>query len=219
MNSGVYQILSPSGNCYVGSTKDFKGRWRRHKNQLKKGKHPNQILQNACNKYGFNTLEFIIIATCPIDYLEKLEQYFIDNFKPKYNRSKSAVNPMFNENIRIKHRESVLEAVENRGDEWLANLRLAAKNRSKPTLTKSQRKERSRQVKERMTEEHKKYLSEKLTKLKTSKPVRCIETGMVFSSVKKAAKYLNKVGSHSNIRNACVGKLKSAYGFTWEYVD
>lgn len=50
-----------------------------------------------------------------------------------------------------------------------------------------------------------------------SKPVLCIETNIVFPSTMEIQ---SKLGfKKSNICACCNGKLKSAYGFHWKYVD
>lgn len=54
-----------------------------------------------------------------------------------------------------------------------------------------------------------------------SKPVACIDTGMVFASVSDAVRFLQALG-HQNARDwnicaACSGKRKSAYGARWMY--
>lgn len=53
------------------------------------------------------------------------------------------------------------------------------------------------------------------------KPIACIETGLVFSSMAHAEQWLRDAG-HSKARKSalcgcCSGKIKSAYGFTWKY--
>lgn len=49
-----------------------------------------------------------------------------------------------------------------------------------------------------------------------SKQIICIETGQTYSSIKDAALQLNLNSSY--ISNACKGRYKTAYGYTWRYV-
>lgn len=57
----------------------------------------------------------------------------------------------------------------------------------------------------------------------SAKPIVCVETGVVFETMKSAAEWLVSMGkvksikAASNICSVCSGKLKAAYGFTWEY--
>jgi len=56
---------------------------------------------------------------------------------------------------------------------------------------------------------------------KVSKPILCIENGMIFPSGADAARWLNDNGYltavQSNISSCCTGNLKSAYKFTWKH--
>lgn len=49
-----------------------------------------------------------------------------------------------------------------------------------------------------------------------SKKVKCIETDIIFSSVREIEKQL--LFNHSNISKCCNGKRKSAYKYHWEWV-
>jgi group I intron endonuclease len=62
MESGIYGIKNIVNNkIYVGSALNIKKRWYEHKYKLKYNKHANKHLNDACNKYGINNFEFIII--------------------------------------------------------------------------------------------------------------------------------------------------------------
>ena len=49
--------------------------------------------------------------------------------------------------------------------------------------------------------------------------VKCIELDEVFDSAKDAALWLNKTNGASSITACCKNKQKSAYGYTWKYVN
>lgn len=86
--SGVYKITNlVSGKSYVGSSKDIYGRWKRHRYDLRKGKHPNNHLQNAWNLYGDETFTIDIVEECSLDrdILLRREQYYLDVLTPEYN--------------------------------------------------------------------------------------------------------------------------------------
>lgn len=55
------------------------------------------------------------------------------------------------------------------------------------------------------------------------KPVRCIDNGIVFDSVSSAAGWIRQSGretaSKQGIWFAAQGRLKTAYGYRWEYCD
>ena len=56
-----------------------------------------------------------------------------------------------------------------------------------------------------------------------SRPMRCIETGMVFNNGHLVEKWLREQGhkkaGRSGVVSCCQGKSKTSYGYTWEYVD
>lgn len=101
MKSGIYQINCKNSNeFYIGSTKDLNHRWNTHLYCLKNNKHHNIILQRKFNKYGEENFEFKILSKVPVEYLIKLEQWFLDTLKPSINIYKTAYSP-----IGYKHSE------------------------------------------------------------------------------------------------------------------
>ena len=52
---------------------------------------------------------------------------------------------------------------------------------------------------------------------KFSKQVICVETGVIYPSIKQVERKLGF--ANSNISAACNGKYKRAYGFHWRYID
>jgi group I intron endonuclease len=95
LNSGVYKIINiQNGNFYIGSSTNLSLRKKSHFNKLKRNKHVNTYLQNVYLKYGEELLKFQVLATCPSEYCIKLEQWFLNNLKPKYNILKIAGNSL-----------------------------------------------------------------------------------------------------------------------------
>ena len=54
-------------------------------------------------------------------------------------------------------------------------------------------------------------------KHKTCKKVLCVETGIIYKSINEAERQTGI--NQSSISKACRGKLKSAGGYHWEYVE
>ena len=76
---------------YVGSAVAVNRRWNRHKHDLRKNVHACQHLQNAYLKYGEEAFGWEIVEF--IDRKEDLirrEQFWIDFFRPAYNKRKIA---------------------------------------------------------------------------------------------------------------------------------
>lgn len=86
--SGVYLITCVStGKIYVGSTVNIFERARSHIYALRKQQHRSKYLQHTFNKYGEGSLHFKVLATCPLEYCIKLEQWFMDTLKPDFNHN------------------------------------------------------------------------------------------------------------------------------------
>lgn len=91
-DSGVYEILNTiSGNRYVGSAVDIRGRKNSHLSMLRRSVHFNPYLQNAWNKYGEDAFVFKVLHVLyPVNLLA-IEQGEIDT-KSEYNICKVAGN-------------------------------------------------------------------------------------------------------------------------------
>lgn len=97
MNSGIYKIVNTiTSSMYIGSTKNFKQREQSHFSCLRNNKSGSVKLQCAVNKYGIENFKFEILAKCPECYLQKLEQFFINILKPKYNICENPYRPKNN---------------------------------------------------------------------------------------------------------------------------
>lgn len=78
---GIYKIENKvNGKIYVGQSIDIDTRWYNHRNELNGNRHCNEHLQNAWNKYGENSFEFIIIEECTLDNIDEREIYWIDYY-------------------------------------------------------------------------------------------------------------------------------------------
>jgi group I intron endonuclease len=76
--AGIYKIQSPDGHYYIGSTKNFKKRFKSHQRELVAKNHCNTYMQNVFNKnkYGW---QFILVE--PVggkQNLLQLEQNYIN---------------------------------------------------------------------------------------------------------------------------------------------
>ena len=94
--SGIYGIILQNEICYIGQTKNLYKRWNEHKHHIIRPydkckryrgdyKSPYPELRNAYNGYGniyFICLEYVH----PIERLTEREKYYLNEFKPKYNK-------------------------------------------------------------------------------------------------------------------------------------
>jgi len=95
MKSGIYQIRNKkNGKVYIGSTANFKKRWRVHRSSLRGGYHFNEHLQRAWNKYGEFSFAFEILEQCSIKHLREKEQIYLEKVPDSYNVSQASDAPM-----------------------------------------------------------------------------------------------------------------------------
>ena len=90
-STGVYMISfinSESKKCYIGSASSvrkfkcmcgFRDRWRRHVQDLRKGRHHSKILQRAYEKYGEDNMYFKILEEVEPSYCLNREQFYIES--------------------------------------------------------------------------------------------------------------------------------------------
>lgn len=84
--SGVYKITNTiTGDFYIGSSKDIKLRWVKHKCLSTHKQHPNSKLYKSMTSYGLDNFTFEIIEKT--DNLREREQYYIEQLKPSYNNN------------------------------------------------------------------------------------------------------------------------------------
>lgn len=79
-NTGVYKITNMvNGKIYVGSAAvSFGSRFAAHLTALRDGKHHNQHLQRAYEKYGRRAFKFFILQRCPPELCLAVEQTWIN---------------------------------------------------------------------------------------------------------------------------------------------
>lgn len=118
MASGIYAIVAPSENKYVGSAVDLLSRKRGHFCELRLGKHGNPGLTRAARKYGLENLEFRILLICRREDLIMYEQRAIDILKPKYNRRPTAESML---GFRHSPASNLKNSKSKRGSRWITN--------------------------------------------------------------------------------------------------
>jgi hypothetical protein len=102
MSSGVYKIENiVNGRIYIGSSKDLKKRWWKHKSELRLNRHYSKEMQLDYNNFGEKTFLFQILETCKEEDLLNIEQKYLNILNPFYNLCRYAGSPLgikFSEN-------------------------------------------------------------------------------------------------------------------------
>lgn len=129
---GIYIITClVNGRVYIGQSKHIQKRWLEHKEELQKGSHCNNHLQNAWNKYGEKSFVFSVLELCPDTKLTEREQYWIDyyggiNSKGTYNFREAGSRGSMSEETRKIMSENTKKLREN--PEWVAKNAQAIKD-------------------------------------------------------------------------------------------
>ena len=88
--SAVYKIVNTvTGDFYIGSSKNVKRRWVKHKCPSTLGQHPNSKLYQDMQKYGLDKFIFQILAPVEPEYLKQVEQELIDMLHSTYNNNRA----------------------------------------------------------------------------------------------------------------------------------
>lgn len=98
LKSGIYKLTNKANNrLYIGSTKEFKARWKQHTASLKHNKHSNKFLQADYNKCGDEVFVFEIVEITQGTKEERLlkEEFYINQFFGDgcYNLTTTAISP------------------------------------------------------------------------------------------------------------------------------
>ena len=210
--SGIYKITNIITNkIYIGSAVNFYKRFYLHLNMLNNNKHHSKYLQKSWIKYGKENFKFEILATCPKEYLIKLEQWFIDNLKPEYNTCKIAGSLLgFKKSEESKLKQSIAIKGKKQSLEHILNRSISLKGRKCSELAKQINGDRYRGVKR-----SKEYIDN--WNLKKYKKVYQYDLNNNFikewNSIKKASEFYKT----TTISQCCKHKLKTCKGFKWEY--
>jgi group I intron endonuclease len=87
MSAAVYAIVhTETGDTYIGSSADPETRWRKHREQLRRGQHHSSRLQAAWAKFGEAAFAFKRLIICLPENLYMYEQRLIRALGPAFNR-------------------------------------------------------------------------------------------------------------------------------------
>lgn len=213
--SGIYCIENTvNGKKYIGMAANIAARWRSHKCNLRKGKHVNQHLQRAWDKYGESAFSFYVVEELPEDELCDAEIAYIeklDTFGHGYNLTAGG-DGQFHRHLTDAQKKHLSEI--NTGEKnpnW---------GRKRSVETRRRMSEAAKKVKHgQMSEECKAAISKALKGKKRPeycKPVYWVETRKTFPSVSQAA--VETGISISAISRVCRGVCKSTRNQHFEFI-
>ncbi len=214
MGTGViYMYTSPSGKKYIGQTWDEYGRHWQHGN----GRSRTAIFKLAIEKYGFESMIYEILHSgisnqSDLDKLELIEIENNNSMQPNgYNVKSGGSHGKHSIESRMKMSKSVKAS---QTPELLSILRDKTINNWKNPTIKKKMTDGMKGIKFKY-KDGKRPISNS-NKMK-SRPVKCVETGIIYCSLAEAARAVS--GSPGNISSRCSLGLKYTYrGFHWQFV-
>lgn len=240
---GVYCIRNKvNDKRYIGQSIDVKNRMWHHKDRLNRNVRENGLLQDDWNEFGEESFEFSILEECERKYLDEQERYWIAYYKTTerqygYNHESGGISGFTPDNESVQKTANALKGKyvgensprfgkpgKKHTEEWINWAKQRFSGEGNPMYG----------IHLILTEEQKKHLSEinagsgngfygkrhseqakNLIGIKNGKPVRCVETGMVYRSAKEAGRMVNICPS--GIERCCKGQAHTAASFHWEY--
>ena len=215
--SYIYKITNNiNGKIYIGKTmRSIKQRWKEHLANIKKEECKNRPLYRAINKYGVENFSIEKIEECSDIILSDREKYWIEyynSFKNGYNATKGGDGSPYID------RKLVIETYKQ-----IQNCKKTAEilNIHIDSVYKILK---SNNVERKSSQEISKECSSKPVYMLNKKDLRILK---VFASMKEAAKYIQEQtnnntdlrGMASHIREVCQGKRKTAYGYSWKFLN
>jgi len=173
---GIYQITSPSGKIYIGSSKNIERRvWYYSKLQCKNQPR----LYNSLNKYGWEGHKLTIVEECNFEELYERERYWGDSLNVLGENGLNSILPKAGENKKGVSDETRLKmSISKRG--------ILNSSYGVPLSDKHKEAIRKAQTGRKHSQEHRKKVSENNAK-NLAKIVIDLKTGIFFESAKEAA--------------------------------
>lgn len=220
---GIYMVVNMiTGDCYIGQSKDIQYRWWMHKGSRTSTKKLTTV-GKAMREFGVENFKLEILEECSEDVLDERERHYIAKLNPKYNvlnGGKAGFDVP--ELVREKCRQGALKQWANMSEEQKQHViahQLKGPALGHEVTDETREKLRQANLGKKQSKEtiEKRIASFQRVGYKPKpnyKKCRCVETGEVFDSVQKAAKFANV--SPAQLSRALNGKIKTSGGYHWE---
>ena len=198
--SGVYCIMNPSFEIYVGASKNLFRRLKEHSRENVKGN--SFKLEQSFLKHGKKNHRFYVFELCNEDQVLERERFYQEKYNSVIeglNGTASAIGG-FNKiecPTTIKNREKGYSRNRGRKNTWWKKAVNSRRRNGKMSLSEETKSLISNLAKERY----------KSRPPENSKLVVNLETGIFYTSIKEAAEYNNI--NYSTLKNYLKGRCKN----------
>lgn len=218
---GIYMIKNKvNKKVYIGQSYNIKHRIARHKRDAQ-----NIHLKNAIEKYGLSNFDFIILRNVGTEsgitktLLDCLESFYINKYNSTdraygYNLKGGGANGRMS--------EEVIERVSKK----LKGRKISNETREKISMSLSGRNcymygiQKTKEIRDKISISKRGKNSQLFGKFgkdhHSSKKIVCVETGKVYYGSAEVERILGI--NQGNVSMCCVGRRKTAGGFSWEFV-
>lgn len=202
----IYKIVNDINNkIYIGKTvQTISDRWKRHLIDYKKINIEKRPLYFAMNKYGVSHFSIEEIEEIEANYTDERERYWIQYYN-SYNEGYNATHGgdgksyvdydlifmLWQENNTCREINQITGYSQKTIRAGLRNFHINEKE---------------------IDAQGRKYTKKTVQQIS----VQTNEVIATYSSIKDAAKSINK--PHSHISDVCLGKRQTAYGFKWSFI-
>lgn len=228
---GIYKLTNTiNGYSYVGQSRDIARRFREHRT-YRSSYHFETDLQKDIREYGRDSFDYSVLEECELDQLDDRERYWIATLKPEYNKCEGG-SGCWGHTVS----EETRKVLSQKGKAWWASLPEEMKGRIIRNLTgqpighpvSAETREKLRQAnlgkkrsaetieKQKQTMLEKKRNGYKQTNSGHKKKVYCVETNVVYNSVRETAEAMGLKASA--ISHVLHGRQENTHGYHFTFV-
>lgn len=205
----IYQIKNlVNGKIYVGKTlESVEKRWKEHQQDSQRERCKERPLYRAMNKYGIDKFEISVLEEVSDILVNEKEKYWIEflgSYKNGYNATHGGDGKAYADYDLI-----FLLWNEGKNNKEIRSITGYDTSTIKNALNNRGVSEEERQKRGRQSVSH----SVAMIDAKTG------ETIKIFDSCSEAAISLGDITKNAHISKVCLGKRKTAYGYSWKYIE
>lgn len=204
----VYKYTSPSGKHYIGKTYNEQMRKYHHKREASKGN--TRPLYRAMRKYGIENFTYeVIVKNVPSYMINAFEKYWINFYNAVENGYNCTIGGDGLQEPSQETRVKIGNTSKGRQHTQETKNRIGVAFRGKKLSE-----EHIAKLKKPKSEEHK--IKAGLAKCKK---VQCVETGIIYDSIRLANVAVGFNVQSSNITSVCKGRRNTAANLHWRYLQ